>query len=288
MKKQNKCNNFIAIIIYRYNTFDLPNGVSDDEVESITVADLLPHLSRIKRSKFSQPTSKATIIDAMNDFGFMTDDQIGQTYNYSNIGYNILAEIISKIATDDTESIVTTDDGVLSGITFVSYEQYIRETLLAPAGIDIDRLHSPQIGRQGNDERAGEWIEAQYHPYPGGGWNNNPNNPEYLEVYAGAGGWIMSPLHLLKFIATIDGFDQVTDILDQARIALLEKPINVTNNDRYMKGGGWATTENTDGDVIGREHNGGKLFYKSYIILFYFHLENRTNLKQKSLINTKI
>ena len=192
------------------------------------MGDLLPHLSRLKRDKVAQTTAADAIKDALNDNDLLTDTNIGETYLYSNLGYNILGEIIAERGGPN-------------------FEDFIRNTLFDPAGINIGISHSPRIGTYDESTRI-PWQEAQYHPNPGS-W------PDLLRVYEGAGGWIMSPLHLLKFLSTIDGFNLVNDILDDQRIDLLETPIDVSNNDWYMKGGGWTTTTSGN-NIIGRGHNG--------------------------------
>ena len=176
----------------------------------------MPHLARIKTdvSDFSQNTLEESIKAELDDDDFLISNQIGTVFTYSNLGYNILSQIIA----------VKTD---------TPFDEWIRDTLFEPAGINIDISHSPRLGINDNDASRVSWEEAQYHP-PGFDFFQD----QFFELYAGAGGWVMSPLHLLKFIATIDGFDYVNDILDDDKIALLDTANTVEN--LYSVGGGWA------------------------------------------------
>ena len=71
-------------------------------IQSITVGNLLSHTARITREDYSEDSSKENIIAMLNEGNFLlpgtTIDLIGNMYNYSNIGYNTLAEIIATKA----------------------------------------------------------------------------------------------------------------------------------------------------------------------------------------------
>ena len=165
-----------------------------------------------------------------DDPDYLIDGNIGGAFKYSNPGYNALSEIISVRGNED-------------------YDEWIKNTILDPSGINIAASRSPRVA---TIDRV-EWQEAQYHPNP---YTGDPNDDYNLKVWAGAGGWVMSPLHLLKFMAKLDGFDLVNDILDDQRLGLLETPISVSNSFRYKEGGGWYASPRGSDNPIGREHGG--------------------------------
>ena len=97
---------------------------------------------------------------------------------------------MSQIATDATESVLVTDNGIISSITFVSYEEFIRENIFAQSGVNIDRSHSPRLGSQNPTDRR-EWEEAQNWPSgePSGNTRNNSDHPDLLKANQGGCGW---------------------------------------------------------------------------------------------------
>ena len=95
----------------------------------------------------------------------------GTVYAYSNLGYNILALVIEEV-------------------TGMPYENYVKEHVLLPAGIDGMRLGTNRLG---NDEP--EYLDSR-----GRITNINPSNSP------GSGGWIAQPVELLKFMRHWDRY----------------------------------------------------------------------------------
>ena len=109
---------------------------------------------------------------------------------YSNFGYYVLGRIIET----------------KSGMT---YENYVKENVLRPAGIEGMRVGTR---RSGPDEV--EYI-------PTAGTNINPstyNNPVVMDSF---GGWVANPIDLLKILVRVDGFSSVPDILNSETIRVM-------------------------------------------------------------------
>lgn len=132
----------------------------------------------------------------------------GTHYSYSNLGYVILGQIISK----------------LSG---KPYEDYIQQEILEPLGIfDMHIGNSLVSDRFWNESRyyqlrytthseaydgSGETVPALY-----GGYD--------MHLLGAAGGWLASPSELMKFILSIDGDSSVTQILSKKTIEDMTTP----------------------------------------------------------------
>jgi N-acyl-D-amino-acid deacylase len=131
------------------------------------------------------PAKACDVIECM--LGVPLDFAPGERYAYSNYGYCLLGRVIEQ----------------LSG---KSYEEYVRESVLAPLGI-----RDMQIGKTLPEGRAAG--EVKYYdggkgpavvgemlgepvPHPYGAW--------YLEAMDSHGGWIASAEDLVKFAASFD------------------------------------------------------------------------------------
>jgi len=121
---------------------------------------------------------------------------------YSNFGYGILGEIISKT-------------------TGKSYEEYVRSELLAPLGI-----YDPQIGYSYISERLDNevvYYEADTShvamDYTGTGeMVRRAYGGTDIHTLSSAGGWVSSATDLLKLVLTVDGFDNIKDQLSKATV----------------------------------------------------------------------
>lgn len=107
----------------------------------------------------------------------------GASYQYQNIDFITAGRVIEH----------------LSGKT---YEQFVKEQVLAPSGIDDMELGNPTLaGRKAR--------EVRYYP-SGGGDPYVTINPKRMDAN---GGWIAKPMDLLLLMRRIDGLSQNTDIL---------------------------------------------------------------------------
>ncbi|MCS7020036.1 MAG: serine hydrolase domain-containing protein [Cytophagales bacterium] len=128
--------------------------------------------------------------------------QPGTFFDYSNFGYCLLGRIIEKISGQ-------------------SYESYVQQHLLAPLGI-----RHMQIGRNRYEERLPN--EVTYYDHPGatlrpdidgsGKQVTRPYGGTDVTLLGAAGGWIASPVELLRLVLSLDGMASVPDILSQESI----------------------------------------------------------------------
>ncbi|MDL2251818.1 beta-lactamase family protein [Odoribacter sp. OttesenSCG-928-J03] len=169
----------------------------------------------------------------------------GSASSYSNIGYGILSRIIEKV----------------SGM---AYESYIQKNILLPAGcFDMYIGHNFYEDRYANEVRYYQAASEEIMPCCDGSGKLVPkyyggNNVEGL---SGAGGWLASPVELLRFLAVIDGDETIPDILSPETIKLMttyhkgSHPIGWM----YVSGGGnWVRTGTLSGTsaLMKKQQNG--------------------------------
>jgi N-acyl-D-amino-acid deacylase len=117
------------------------------------------------------------------------DFEPGTRYAYSNFGYNVLGRIIERV----------------SGM---SYGDYVRQAVLAPAGISTMRL-----GRTRIEERAPGEVSYMSLPdqemvpsvFPGVGYVPFAYGGYYMESLDAHGGWIGTAEDQIRFATAVDG-----------------------------------------------------------------------------------
>ncbi len=190
----------------------------DPRVENITVWHLLNHSSGWNR-RFGDHMFMPHIISRATDaplpvqvpdiIQFAMQRRLhftpGSGTSYSNLGYAILGEIIEKI----------------SGR---SYEQYVREEILYPVGIqemrigrnlETDRFENEvKYYEQTNAIKSSAFYDATRQVPLSYGGND-------IETLGAAGGWIASPAELLKFVVAIDNKSGVPAILSDESIEMM-------------------------------------------------------------------
>lgn len=175
---------------------------ADDRLARITVRQLLDHTAGWDRDKSFDPMFRATRIaeatgtvppakpDAVIRYmlGQPLDFDPGQRYAYSNFGYCVLGRVIEVI-------------------TGQSYEKFMQQRVLAPAGIRRMRLGATLDAKQAKgevryyakDEKLTDNIfpdGARQVTWPYGGF--------HLEAMDAHGGWIASAVDLARFAAALD------------------------------------------------------------------------------------
>ncbi len=138
----------------------------------------------------------------------MLDFTPGNSAVYSNLGFNILGEIIEKI-------------------TNQNYETYVRDTILAPLGItDIRSGKSLLINKFPKevhyyDDPVAPLVPSIFDssimvPMPYGGID--------MEAKKASGGWLASAQDLCKLICAVDKFNTRPDMLSPATINTMIQP----------------------------------------------------------------
>uniref|UniRef100_A0A914UIZ1 Beta-lactamase-related domain-containing protein n=1 Tax=Plectus sambesii TaxID=2011161 RepID=A0A914UIZ1_9BILA len=140
------------------------------------------------------------------------EEMPGKQWVYSNFNYLVLAKVIECV----------------SGQT---YEQYVKSCLWSKAGVTEARVADPFISQLGP-------MEVMYYmtPQNGTGEGADPYVALQKERLASFGGWVASPVDLLKLMVRMDGFKNKPDILSEASIKSWSTP-SLASNDTY--GQGW-------------------------------------------------
>jgi N-acyl-D-amino-acid deacylase len=152
-----------------------------------------------------RPTAESAIRCALSR---PLDFEPGTHHSYSNLCYAILGQIIAKIAG-------------------VSYEEYVRDSILNPMGIKGMRLGKTLVAADG---------EVTYYPFPGEE-NSRSMFPNYLaevplsyggdfalEANQSDAGWIASAPELAKFACTLFGDKNGSPISAGSISEMLKRP----------------------------------------------------------------
>jgi uncharacterized protein (TIGR03437 family) len=154
----------------------------------------------------------------------------GTQYAYSNFGYAVLGRIIEAV-------------------TGMSYEQYVRENVLAPMGISEMRIgqtlpqgqlpNEVKYKSPGNANSVFPDVASPV-PSPYGGW--------YMESMDSHGGWVASAIDYAKFLNAIEG-RRGTRFLSAPSVAqMTEIPAGVTTWDGSSSWYGFGLLVNTAGN----------------------------------------
>lgn len=190
-------------------------NIKDKRLEKITVRNLLNHsggwTQRYGDLAFLPKAVSKGVGDPLpvtidSYIKFVTTHRVhfepGSNSVYSNLGYLILGKVISKVAGTD-------------------YESFVKKAVLEPAGITDMRLGGsfledalPNEVRYYQPE-DGQPIES----YDGSGrmvpktYGGND-----IHLLGSAGGWLASPIDLMKLVIVIDNEPKVKDILSPESI----------------------------------------------------------------------
>jgi CubicO group peptidase (beta-lactamase class C family) len=233
--------------------------IKDKRLENITVRNLLNHsggwTQRYGDIAFlpkiiSGQTGDPMPLDISIYIKFVSTRRLhfepGSLSAYSNLGYMILGEVIATVSR-------------------TSYEKYVRENVLKPA-----KIYDMQLG--GSFESEKQLNEVRYY---------QPEDAEPVEAYDGsgrmvpkvygstnmallgsAGGWIASPIDLMKLLVVVDGDPGIKDILSAESIAEMthvdEKGLDPLGWRSTNKNGEWWRTGTLPGSsaLLKREPNG--------------------------------
>ncbi len=144
------------------------------------------HLQRKDRT----PVSAAQLISYT--LGVPLDFEPGADSKYSNFGYIVLGEVIARAAG-------------------TSYEKYVQEQVLAPAGLRRTSLHP----------LGGRYFENEARRYLAGTDNELP---AWQQKYSdAAGGWTASAVDLIRLLTALDG-SRGQPLLDEKTFRLMIEP----------------------------------------------------------------
>ena len=192
---------------------DLDTLIRHSAYEHLTVEHLLRHQGGFYRDPLF--SSRDVMLQMRLDHAPTPDDffrlilpkrlryKPGTTHRYSNFGYLLLSRIIEHV-------------------TGKNYEQYIKEEILAPAGCYDMHI----AGNYYEDRRENE---VRYYTHSGEGqyieeYNGSGNMVERsyggnnITLLSGAGAWCGSTAELARLVASIDGRDEVPDIISKKAV----------------------------------------------------------------------
>lgn len=235
------------------HTFDARQG-------DITIEHLLRHRGGWDRGKsfdamfrsvdfakslgLEPPAGPEAIIRVM--LGKQLDFAPGERYAYSNYGYCLLGRVIEK----------------LSG---QSYEEYVREHVLAPVGIQSMRLGATRLAGRAEgevryyDPRSASSVFAEdlgsVVPQPYGAW--------YLEAMDSHGAWLASATDLARFASAFDSPESCPLLSAESVRGMFDRPAGIAGHDKEGKpkasyyGLGWSISVDKNGNRT--EAHGGSL-----------------------------
>jgi CubicO group peptidase (beta-lactamase class C family) len=194
------------------------------KLNDITISQLLHHTSGLRtcngEAEFwnGSKTYSQTMNMLLSSNDLLENDP--NTKNvYSNTGYFVLAGVIEK----------------LSG---QSYETYIRNNVLNPAGVGS----SMYVGLASGGLKANEAHYMQ---------DGKPN----MQLWAGFGGWVARPIDLLKYLGSVDGATPPADIIKGTTHTILTDDVPLSPG----YGCGWIIS----GDR--QSHNGANSASRSWL-----------------------
>ena len=195
-------------------------NIKDKRLEKITVRNLLNHSGGWTQHYGDLAFLPKTVSKAVGDplpvnidsyIKFVTTHRVhfepGSNSVYSNLGYLILGKVISRASGTD-------------------YESYVKKEVLEPAGI-----FDMQLGGSFADEVLPNEVRY-YQPEDGQPIESFDGSGRIVsKIYGGndihllgsAGGWLASPIDLMKLIVVIDNESKVKDILSEASIGEMTK-----------------------------------------------------------------
>lgn len=195
--------------------------VADQRTYDITIRHLLDHTSGWSKRTYGDPMFiPLKIAEEMNApapadlntiIRFVLSKPVpyqpGKYYDYSNLGYCVLGKVIEQISD-------------------MPYEEYVRREILYPLGITSMRLAKNRLEERFENEvtyydfTLNNLRESIY-----GTEERVPTTYSFnIEALGAAGGWLATPVDLLKFIVAIDGFKNTPDILTNASLAAMTAP----------------------------------------------------------------
>ena len=165
----------------------------------------------------SPPSLESTMRFMLAQQGFF---EPGTLYDYSNFGYCVLGKIIEKV-------------------TGQSYESYMQKEILHPLNITRMRMTSNHY-----EEKTPQ--EVRYYPHTKAPLNIScyGKKDSVSRAYEGtntqglsaAGGWIATPIDVLKFLNAIDGRPLPDDILHEGTVKFMTTPYAQDSTAKYIIG----------------------------------------------------
>lgn len=203
-----------------------PTPPMNQKINGITIKHLLEHVSGLSNAggdpMFMNTGMNHTplISWVLNDPAHRMTRDANTQFEYLNFGYSLLGRVIEKV-------------------TGKSYEQYVREAVLAPSGISGMFIDA-------NSEAARRPREAKYYP-PAAAYALN------VTRFDAHGGWVATPIDLVRFLVHVDGQPTKPDIISaSSRTQMLtDSGIKDANGNDPGYGFGWGMPQWHNGAMDG-------------------------------------
>jgi CubicO group peptidase (beta-lactamase class C family) len=201
-------------------TYGAESAYADPRVKSITVQNLLEHTGGGWDNDGTDGTADPMFIQTgLNQAQLIAwvlknvklEYNPGTTYQYSNFGYSVLGRVIERV-------------------TGRTYSQTMRSDVFAPAGATSFAI--------GGDTQAQRLAREPVY-YQLGAGAGNPYGMKVARMDA-HGGWVATPIDVLRVAVRADGFATVPDRLGAGALATMTTPTTALNPDgtppNYAKG----------------------------------------------------
>jgi len=194
---------------------DFPTPAGNPKIDQITVKYLLEHVSGLSNAGGDpmfmnlNMNHKQLINWVLNDPAHKMTRNTNTQFEYLNFGYCLLARVIEKVSGKP-------------------YAQFVKDNVLTPSGIT-----DMSIGA--NSEAARKPREVKY--YPAYAYNLN------VTRFDAHGGWIATPIDLVRFLVHVDGLPTRNDIITASShtTMLTDSGIKDVNGNDPNYGFGWGT-----------------------------------------------
>lgn len=177
----------------------LPGHTDTPGLSTITVRQLLYHSGGWNRDVSGDPMFRSSEIAAATGttppatveavIRYMRSQPLdftpGSQYAYSNFGYALLGRVIEQV-------------------TGQTYEDFVRDEVLAPMGVTRMEIGASLVGERAPDEVRYYDPGLTTSVFPGGATVPWPDGGFHLEAMDSHGAWIASTTDLLRFLVHID------------------------------------------------------------------------------------
>ncbi|MGD1842365.1 MAG: serine hydrolase domain-containing protein, partial [Thermonemataceae bacterium] len=215
--------------------------VIDPRIFQITVEDLLRHQGGFCRGCEGDPMFRGPDIARIMQTELPTDWETtvkyvltqqrllfepGTVFNYSNFGYKVLEKVIEAK-------------------TKMTYEGYLQKYFLLPLDIHYMRLGKNLYKDKFRHETR--YYDQDEAPLAASLYPEQDSLPRMyggndIELLGGAGGWIASPVDLLKLLTIADGHSAVKDYFSAETLQKMITPSDPTHRHTVI---GWKSVDST-------------------------------------------
>ncbi len=202
-----------------------PTPAGNKKIEQIKVKHLLEHVSGLSNTNgdpmfMNTGMNHTQLISWMlNDPGHKMTRDANTQFEYLNFGYCLLGRIIEKVSGQ-------------------SYDEFVKQNVLGPSGVT-------EMAIGANSEAQRKPREVKY--YPGIAYSLN------VTRFDSHGGWVASPIDLVRYVVRVDGLPTKPDIFTAASHTAVttDSGIKDANGKDPNYGFGWGLPQWHNGDIDG-------------------------------------